>query len=101
MDSNVICQKTESCQQGWELISKKVRFFVTENGGHTAPVLFTDDSGKTISPYYVTPWQNEGKDLSAAPVLAPLRGDFFCLPFGGNGDPVNGVTFPCHGERTS
>ena len=50
MDSNVICQKTEFCQQGWELISKKVRFFVTENGGHTAPVLFTDDSGKTISP---------------------------------------------------
>lgn len=101
MDSNVVLNKTESCQQGWELISKKVRFFVTENGGHTAPVIFTDDSGKSISPYYVTPWQTEGKDLSAAPVLVPLRGDFFCLPFGGNGDPVNGVTFPCHGETAT
>ena len=54
MDSNVICQKTEACQQGWELISRKVRFFVTENGGHTAPVIVTDDSGKSISPYYLT-----------------------------------------------
>lgn len=101
MDSSLVIPKTESCQKGWELQSKKVKFFVTENGGHTAPVLFTDESGKTISPYCVTPWQTEGKDLSACPVLVPLRGDFFCLPFGGNGDPVNGVTFPCHGETAT
>ena len=101
MDTNVVISKIESSQKGWELQSKKVKFFVTENGGHTAPVLFTDESGKTISPYCVTPWQNEGKDLSGCPVLVPLRGDFFCLPFGGNGDPVNGVTFPCHGETAT
>lgn len=101
MDNSIVVKKSESCRNGWELQSKKVKFFVTEEGGQTAPVLFTDESGKTVSPYFVSPWQTEGKDLSGCPVLAPLRGDFFCLPFGGNGDPVNGVTFPCHGETAT
>ena len=33
-----------------------------------------------------------------APVLVPLRGDFFCLPFGGNSDEVAGEKHPPHGE---
>ena len=31
-------------------------------------------------------------------MLIPLRGDFFCLPFGGNGDPFEHVKYPPHGE---
>jgi hypothetical protein len=30
--------------------------------------------------------------------LAPLRGDFFCLPFGGNGEVYRGESHPPHGE---
>ena len=33
-----------------------------------------------------------------APVLVPLRGDFFCLPFGGNSDALDGEKHPPHGE---
>ena len=98
--SETAVKKTEFCQPGWEIASEKVTFFITENGGQTAPVTFAGD-GKAVRPYFVSPWQTEGKDLSGCPVLAPLRGDFFCLPFGGNGDPVNGVTFPCHGESAT
>ncbi len=31
-------------------------------------------------------------------MLAPLRGDFFCLPFGGNADASGGEKHPPHGE---
>ena len=101
MDKNIVIEKTESCRKGWELQSNKVKFFITEEGGQTAPVSFTGNDGKTVKPYFISPWQTEGKDLSGCPVLVPLRGDFFCLPFGGNGDPVNGVTYPCHGETAT
>ena len=40
-------------------------------------------------------------DLSAIPLLQNLRGDFFCLPFGGNGDPVDGKQYPPHGETAA
>ncbi len=33
-----------------------------------------------------------------APVLNTLRGDFFCMPFGGNSEAVNGESHPPHGE---
>jgi hypothetical protein len=62
-----------------------------------APVIFGLDSDRTIQPYYVSPWQNEGLKLDP-PVLISLRGDFFCLPFGGNGEPYEGMQFLPHGE---
>jgi hypothetical protein len=33
-----------------------------------------------------------------APVLNALRGDFFCMPFGGNSDSLAGEKHPPHGE---
>jgi hypothetical protein len=33
-----------------------------------------------------------------APVLVVLRGDFFCMPFGGNAAPAAGEKHPPHGE---
>jgi len=62
-----------------------------------APVTFCLDSDRTIQPYYVSPWQGEGLKLEP-PVLVPLRGDFFCLPFGVNNATYEGLTFRPHGE---
>jgi hypothetical protein len=50
-----------------------------------------------VQPYHITPWQGEKHDYPV-PVLVPLRGDFFCLPFGGNDTAVNGEKHPPHGE---
>lgn len=52
-----------------------------------------------VQPYYVSPWQDEPRQQPfPAPVLKALRGDFFCLPFGGNNVPVSGESHPPHGE---
>ena len=90
--------ETIDAQPSWILESPQVRLAVTKVGGQMAPVTFLRDSGKPVQPYHVSPWQNEGlKDLPA-PVLTALRGDWFCLPFGGNGDEFRHEKHPPHGE---
>ncbi|MDP6524495.1 MAG: hypothetical protein QGH15_09765 [Kiritimatiellia bacterium] len=86
---------------GWRVASDKVDLFITENGGHMAPVTFDVDTDKSIQPYYISPWQNEDLTDFADPVLAPLRGDFFCMPFGGNAEEVDGEQHSGHGEAAS
>lgn len=80
------------------LSTKQVELAVTVTGGHMAPVTFFRDTDKPVQPYYVSPWQDEETTAMPAPVLVPLRGDFFCLPFGGNSDEVAGEKHPPHGE---
>ncbi len=89
--------ETIASQPCWVIENGTVRLAVTHLGAQMAPVTFYRGSGQTIEPYYISPWQGEGLKLDP-PVLAPLRGDFFCMPFGGNGAPYQGMTFPPHGE---
>ncbi|MSR66076.1 MAG: hypothetical protein EXS24_01725 [Pedosphaera sp.] len=85
-------------QTSFVLESKEVDLAVTALGGHMAPVTFFRNSAKPAKPYYVSPWQSEKASPMPVPVLVPLRGDFFCMPFGGNADAVNGEKHPPHGE---
>jgi len=78
--------------------NKQVEVAVTENGGHMAPVTFYRDSDRPLKPYYVSPWQDEKPTEMPVPVLVPLRGDFFCMPFGGNSEELSGEKHPPHGE---
>jgi hypothetical protein len=84
-------------QPCWVIENGTVRLAITQLGAHMAPVTFCLNSDRTIQPYYVSPWQDEGLKLDP-PVLVPLRGDFFCLPFGANNAPYEGMKFPPHGE---
>ncbi len=88
-------------QDGWSFSNRNISLFLTKLGAHMAPVVFFKDSAKPLSPYYISPWQNEGHKSFPEPVLAPLRGDFFCLPFGGNSPEYKGEKHPCHGEAAS
>ena len=72
-------------QPCWLIENGTVRLAITQLGAHMAPVTFCLDSNRPIQPYYISPWQDE-KPLIEEPVLVPLRGDFFCLPFGSNSD---------------
>ena len=90
--------ETVDSQPSWILESPQVRLAVTKLGAHMAPVTFLRDSGKPVQPYHVSPWQNEGLKDFPAPVLASLRGDWFCIPFGGNGAEFRGEKHPPHGE---
>lgn len=91
--------KTEvvASQPCWVIENGNVRLAVTRLGAQMAPVTFYRDGDQAIEPYYISPWQGEGLKLDP-PVLVPLRGDFFCLPFGSNGAPYEGMAFPPHGE---
>jgi hypothetical protein len=88
-------------QPSWILSNDDVELAITRLGGHMAPVTFARKSDRPIQPYYVSPWQEERlADLPAA-VLVPLRGDFFCMPFGGNAAAVAGQQHPPHGEAAT
>ena len=89
--------ETVASQPAWILRSATVEAAVTQFGAHMAPVKFCCDTGQPVQPYHVSPWQDEGLKLDP-PVLIPLRGDFFCLPFGGNAEPYRGEKYPPHGE---
>ena len=90
--------ETIDSQPSWILESPQVRLAVTKIGGQMAPVTFLRDSGKPVQPYHISPWQNESLQDLPAPVLTALRGDWFCIPFGGNGAEYRQEKHPPHGE---
>lgn len=77
--------------------NRNVELAVTHLGAQMAPVTFCRDQKRSVQPYYISPWQNE-KPSGLPPVMVPLRGDFFCLPFGGNQKAYRGENHPPHGE---
>jgi len=87
-------------QPSWRLASSTVEAYLTEQGGHLAPVVF-DRKGRKIQPYAIAPWWNEKLPASLPPLLKVLRGDFFCLPFGGNATPYRKEKHPPHGETSN
>ena len=87
-------------QPSWRLASASVEAFVTELGGHLGPVTF-DRRGWKLQPYSVAPWAEEQTDPSLPPIIKALRGDFFCLPFGGNATPFGAEKHPVHGETAN
>ncbi len=86
---------------GWYLKGNGIEMFLTEQGGQHAPVTFFAGTDEPIQPYYLTPWQDKRPDLSSIPLLQNLRGDFFCLPFGGNAEAYQGEQHQCHGETAA
>ena len=86
-------------QPSWLLENDQVELAVTQLGGHMAPVRFYRKSSQPVQPYHISPWQDERLKIDD-PVLIPLRGDFFCLPFGGGREP-DGREHPAHGETAS
>jgi hypothetical protein len=87
-------------QPSWRLASPEVEAFVTQMGGHLGPVTF-DRQGRKLQPCSVAPWAEEPADPLLPPVIQALRGDFFCLPFGGNATPFRGEKHPVHGETAN
>ncbi len=89
-------KRTVYSQPSWILQSDSVEVCLTQLGGMMAPVTFYRNSSKPIQPYYISPWQEEDY-LPDDPVLVPLRGDFFCMPFGAS-NAYRGEDHDVHGE---
>lgn len=96
-----LADKTIHAQPSYVLSSNQVELAVTLLGGHMAPVTFYRDTAEPIQPYHISPWQEEQQAEMPAAVLVPLRGDFFCMPFGGNSEPLGNEKHPPHGEVAS
>lgn len=88
-------------QPSFILENELVSLAITKLGGHMAPVVFGAANERQIRPYYISPWQDENHADMPAEVLVPLRGDFFCLPFGGNATPYQNQKYPVHGETAT
>ncbi|MBS1723188.1 MAG: hypothetical protein JSS66_09585 [Armatimonadetes bacterium] len=91
--------RTVMGQESWEVSSPNVRASVTKLGGMLGPIEF-DLPGRTVSPLSVAPWHSESAVTEPA-LLGPLRGDFFCMPFGGSPEPYLGENHPLHGESAN
>ena len=90
----------KSGEPSWRIATRDAEAFVTETGGQVGPVTF-QIGGKKIQPFSVAPWAEEPTRGKLPPLLRALRGDFFCLPFGGNATPFKGEQHPVHGETAN
>jgi hypothetical protein len=84
-------------QKSFVIRNRNIEAAVTELGGHLGPVTFSLGK-KKVQPFSVAPWWNEKLAPGTPALLRALRGDFFCLPFGGNGKAWHGEKHPPHGE---
>lgn len=84
-------------QPAWIIENQTVRISISQLGGMMSPVEFRGDPQNPVQPYYMSPWQEEAETVPDEPVLVPLRGDFFCLPFGA-GSIHEGTEYVTHGE---
>lgn len=79
-------------EKSYHLTTPELDLSVTARAGHMAPVVF-HLPGRDVSPYALAPWLPA--EFPELPLLSVLRGDFLCLPFGGqtkgppHGDPAN------------
>jgi hypothetical protein len=85
-------------EPSFHLTTPELDLDITARGGHLAPVVF-HLPGRDVSPYALAPWQPADYP-EIPPLLSVLRGDFLCLPFGGqengppHGDPANAEWLP-------
>ncbi len=84
-------------QRSWRIKARGIEAFVTQLGGHLAPVYF-DLGKKKIQPFEIAPWAREKLPAGTDAVLKPMRGDFFCMPFGGNTRAYRGKKYAPHGQ---
>jgi hypothetical protein len=92
--------RTIAGQPSWVVETTNISLAVTQLGGHLAPVSFFTDTDRPVQPYYISPWQEEHGHEIEVPALVPLRGDLFCMPFGGN-NSYKGEEHTAHGETAS
>jgi hypothetical protein len=89
----------ECGQPSYTLQNSHADLRVSVQGGHLTGGFAV--GGKQVSPFWTAPWWKEGWREDDPWIVRLLRGDFFCLPFGGNAEPFEGKTYPLHGKTAN
>jgi len=97
---SIITEREILAQPSWILASDCVEMAVTQLGAHMAPLSFYRNTSQPVQPYYISPWQEELTTLEPGRSEIPLRGDFFCMPFGADPNPDTQEKHPPHGETS-
>jgi len=95
----IVTEREILSQPSWVIASDCVEMAVTRLGAHMAPVSFYHHDNP-VQPYYISPWQGEESTLEPGRSEIPLRGDFFCMPFGADPNPSAAEKHPAHGETS-
>src|ERR1700726_3969566 len=88
-------------QESFVLATQTVEAAIAAVGGMLGPVTFFPRDPKPVRPYAVAPWAEEPLPQDMPPMLASLRGDWFCSAFGENDEPFEGRYLPPHGETAN
>ena len=86
-------------QACYALSSDTVQAWLTVQGGHLTAEF--KGKGEALAPFYTSPWWREPYMEDADWIIRVLRGDFFCLPFGSNVEPVGGRKYLLHGRTAN
>lgn len=88
-------------QDSFLLSTRSVELALTVTGGMLGPVSFLPSGAAPIRPYATAPWAQETDGSNLPPILAALRGDWFCCAFGANAEAHDGQHLPLHGETAN
>lgn len=88
-------------QDSFLLETRTVKAAITALGGMLGPVTFFPGDPVPIQPYAIAPWAEETLPPSTLPMLAALRGDWFCSAFGENVESFGTWQLPPHGETAN
>lgn len=91
---------TMAGEPSWPLRSSHVEAHVTRDGAHVG-VTSMLAGRRRVAPMHLAPWAGERLPRDTPAILRVLRGDFFCLPFGGNGTAWRGERHTVHGETAN
>jgi hypothetical protein len=86
-------------QPSYTLTNRHTDLRVSVQAGQLTAV-FTAGA-KQASPFWVAPWWKEPCREEDPWIVRMLRGDFFCLPFGGNAEPWEGRSCALHGNTAN
>jgi len=85
-------------QPSWKIPGKGSAAWLTQLGGHLAPVEVTLKGKRVRMPLAMNAWSRDRLPNSIPAIVKVIRGDFFCLPFGLNLKPWRNEMHPVHGE---
>lgn len=88
-------------KESFLLKTRSAELALTAAGGMLGPVTFFPQDDIPIRPYAVAPWAQESLPPGTPPMIAGLRGDWFCSAFGENAELHAGRQLPPHGETAN